>query len=289
MKSSDNGKVLKQDLSREAKFSGVYMMWLLFREKCESPPAAALREKLKEKFGGVDVVTDSALSAFALTEHVVAYEGGQKVPTQLIITECAPVKEPFGDAIARSQFWDCPGGAELLDSCSWQVMIGDFMAGGLPALERADILSDWLELALELFPACEAVFFQASGKLLTAEKARENPYSGPLRFVWGGVNARLFNIEGADEMVVDTLGLYAMGLADVQYHFHSLDPNAVVHHAYNTAIYQFENNAPIQSGHTIEGAEPGSRWKCRYERSLIQPSRDVLDIAAGEFAAGRRE
>ena len=288
METPDNGKVFKQDLSQEAKFSGVYAISLLFREKCGKPSTDALLEKLKTKFGGVDLVSDSALSAFALTEHLVTYNEGQRVPSQLLITECAPVKKPFGDAIARTQFWNCQNGVELLDSCPWQVMIGDFMAAGLPALERADVLSDWLEIALELYPTCEAVFFQASGKLLTADKARENPYSGSLRLIWGGVNARLFNIEGAGDMVVDTLGLYALGLPDVQYHFRILDPNDVVHHANNTAIYQLENNVPIESGHTIEGIEPGSRWRCQYENSLIQPARVVLDVAAGEFAAGNR-
>jgi hypothetical protein len=286
----DNGKSLTQDLTQEAQFSGVYNLTLLFQKKSKGPSDKVLLEKLKEKFGGVDVVmAESLLSSFALTDHWVEYEGGQKVPSQLIITECSPVKEPLGDAIARTQFWDCPDGVELLDSCPWQVMIGDFMARGLSVLERAAILSDWLEVALELFPACAAVYFNPSGKLLTAEAARKNPYSGPSRFIHGGVNARFFNIQDSDDKVVDTLGLYALGLPDVQYHFHTLDPNVVVRHAYNTAIYQFENDAPIESGHTIEGVEEGSLWRCRYEQSLIQPVRDVLDVAAGEFAAGTRE
>lgn len=69
--------------------------------------------------------------------------------------------------------------------------------------------------ALELYPTCEAVFVQASGKLLIADKARKNPYSGPLRFILGGINAWFFNIECAGDMVVDTLGLYTLGLPDV--------------------------------------------------------------------------
>jgi hypothetical protein len=78
------------------------------------------------------------------------------------------------------------------------------------------------------------------------------------------------------------------GVPDVQYHFHGLDPNEIVHHAKNTAIYQFENNAPIDSGHTIEGVSPGSEWMCQYESALIQPMRDVLDVEAGKYASGNR-
>ncbi len=282
--------ILRQDLSEKASHSGVYMMWLLFREKVPMPSAATLLEKLQTRFGAVDIVSGKGgIASFALTNHPVTYADGQQVPSQVMLTECTPVKEPLGDTIARTQFWDCPNGVELLDSCHWQVMASDFLARGLPPLERADILADWLEIVLELFPHCVAVYFAPSGKLLTPESVRENPYSGPLRFFHGGVNVRFFNIQGTTDMLVDSLGMYALGLPDVQYHFHGLDPNEVVLHAYNTALYQFENDAPIESGHTIGGIEPESKWRCRYERALIQPDRDVLDIAAGECASGNRE
>lgn len=285
----DNNETLKQDLNQEAEYSGVYNITLLFQNKIDMPEYNIFLNKLIEKFNAVDIVSKSKLFAFALSKHCVEYKDGEKVPSQLLITQCDPVKKPIADNIFRTQFWDCPNGVELLDSCSFQIMLSDFMAKGLPPLERADILSDWLEIALELFPTCTAVYFNKSGKLLTAMDARKNPYSGSRRFIHGGVNARFFNIQNSENSVVDTLGLYALGLPDMQYHFHSMDPNVVVRHAYNMAIYQFENNAPIKSGETVEGVEDGTKWKCQYEHSLIQPVRGVLDVAVGEFAAGNRK
>lgn len=280
---------LKQDLTEQAHYSGVYMIWLLFQEKAENPSLSALTDKLSQKFGKVDVVSgEGGLRSFALTEHLVTYKNGGQAPSQVMLSECSEIKKPFGDAIARTQFWNCPNGVELMDSCSWQVMVSDFLAGGLDALERADVLSDWLEICLELFPACTVVYFGPSCKLLTAQNARENPYTGPLRFMHGGVNARFFNIQGSDNMLVDTLGMYALGLPDMQYYFHGVDPNIVVRHAYNTAIYQFQNGAPIQPGDTIDGDIPGSKWSCQYEKSLIQPARNVLNVDMGERAAGNR-
>ena len=291
MEPADNKNFIAQDLRKEGKFSGVLPVSLLFHEPCELPATDILLEKLKEKFGHVDVVAKSSLSSFALTDHCVTYKDGKKAPPQVMISQLNPVKESLGDTIVRSQFWDCPNGVELLDSCPWQVMICDFMDAGLPVLERTNILADLLEVALELFPTCTAVFSHLSGKLLTMEDARKNPYSGPVRYFHFGVNARLFNVQGGggeSEMIVDTLGLYVLGIPDMQYHFRDLDPNAVVNHAYNTAIYQFENDSPIESGHTIDGFEPGSRWKCQYEHSLVQPVRHVLDVSIGDFAAGGR-
>lgn len=78
-----------------------------------------------------------------------------------------------------------------------------------------------------------------------------------------------------------------------RHHFHGMDPNLVVNHAYNVASYILENDNPIEDGETIDGVEDGAmiceiQWKCQYEDALIQPSRGVLDINMGEYASGNR-
>ena len=126
------------------------------------------------------------------------------------------------------------------------------------------------------------------------DQVLSNPCDGDDRFIYWGVNVRFFNIEGTSDAVVDTLGLYAIGLTDVQYHFHGLDLNAVVNHAYNVASYIFENDVPVKDGETIDGIfengiDRSVQWPCHYEMSLIQPRREVMDICPGEFASGNRE
>lgn len=80
------------------------------------------------------------------------------------------------------------------------------------------------------------------------------------------VNVR-FNIQNSKNHIIDSLGLFALGLPDVQVHFHDKEPNALVNHVYNIASYQLANDVPIKNGETI----------------------DVLDICPGEYAAGNRE
>ena len=95
-------------------------------------------------------------------------------------------------------------------------------------------------------------------------------------------------------MIVDTLFFYTFGAADVQVHFHDLDPNAVVNYVYNIASYQFDNDFPIKSGETVDGLDENGKtswdiqWKAQYEDSLIQPVRTVLDVNCGQYAAGYR-
>ena len=94
-------------------------------------------------------------------------------------------------------------------------------------------------------------------------------------------------------MLIDSLGMSTLFLPDVQYHFHGLNPNDVVNHAYNVLSYIYDNDNPIEDGNTIAGITDGNmnsdiKWKVQYEDSLIQPIREVIDINMGEYASGNR-
>ena len=49
-------------------------------------------------------------------------------------------------------------------------------------------------------------------------------------------------------MLVDTVGMSTLFLPDLQYHFHSMDPNWVVNHAYNVASYILATTTPLRMG-----------------------------------------
>jgi hypothetical protein len=88
---------------------------------------------------------------------------------------------------------------------------------------------------------------------------------------------------------MDTLGLAALGLPDLQCHFHGLEVNEVAGLLYNTAWYVFENGDVIEDGQTVDGVD-GHRWRCQHEVALVPPEREVLDINPGpRYAAGPRE
>lgn len=273
-------------------------MVLLFEEKGERPSSKLFYEKLKGRGYEVNAQwesNDAKAHLFYLPEYKVDFDDAKGVPYQLMLMDFSPVEKPRGDELTRSQFWQTPNGAELLDSCRWQVFIGDLMSSTHPAKVRTQILSDWLEIALELFPDCKGVWFEGSRNVMTAESLRNNPYKGIERIFHGAVNARFFRVGDTEDMVVDTLGLHVFGVPDVQFHFHGLDPNHVVRLATDIGMYQLNNDIPIKDGETVDGLDAdGSyrqdiRWKCRYEVSLIEPKREVLDISAGDFAAGNRD
>jgi hypothetical protein len=81
-------------------------------------------------------------------------------------------------------------------------------------------------------------------------------------------------------LLMDTRGLNEIGLHDLQCHFHDCDPNDVSNLLFNTAVYIFENGC-IESGNTVAGIKPDSKWACQFEDSLLEPKRELLDLNPG--------
>ena len=210
-----------------------------------------------------------------------------------MVTNCEKIDKPVLDDFERSQVWDCPNVDELLDECQYRVFATDMLASGLEPKERADMLVKYVDALLELYPSCKAVVFGPARKFLSRETIENHPDKEVTRFIYYAVNVRYFSIQGTDDMMVDSLGMSTLFYPDVQYHFHGMNPDDVVLHAYNVLYYIFVNDNPIGDGETIAGQENGElnsniQWKVQYEDSLIQPVRAVIDINMGEYASGTR-
>ena len=282
---------------------GVFMVQLLMKDKCETPSAERMAEVLSQHIGKVEAAEPSGqvaeamtdIAVFAAMEHLGSFSGGQKLPVQVSVMPCEQFYPEKIDEMKRSQMWDCLQDRDrILTECRYCVFANDILCGALDSLERADFDMDYLEALLELYPTCEAVYSLNSGKLILADTIRGRAAEGLDRFVRYIVNARFFNISGTNDHVVDTLGLSLLYVEDLQYHFHGMDPNWVVGHAYNVASYILANRRPIKDGDTIDGVVDGRldqslQWRCRFEDAMIGPARSVLDIYMNEYAAGDRQ
>ena len=252
---------------------GPYLIQMLFKEPVDMPDKDEMTAVMEKHIGAVECFCrDKKMAGFAALGHIAEFQDGFLV----------------------RQMWDCQEDRDrIFRECRYQVVATDMLAAALPALERANLDADFVEALAELYPTCEAFYFQNCGKLLLAEDVRSHQIEGPDRFIRFGVNVRFFNIEGTEDMLIDTVGMSTLFLPDLQYHFHGMDPNWVVNHAYNAASYILEHDNSIQDGETIDGIEDGQlsrqiQWTCWYEDALIQPPRGVLDIHMGKYASGKR-
>ena len=283
-----------QDLSQSQRAGMVFMIQLLMKEPVKMPDKEHMISVMRQHLSEVECFAyDEKSAGFAASKYEVKFKEGN-VPPQLMITECVKFDGSKIEAFERSQMWDCENSDQILEDCHYHVLATDMLAAGLSAKERAELDMDFLEAVVALYPECEAVYFPTSGKMFAADDVRNHQIPREDRFIYFGVNVRFFNIQGTNDMLVDTLGMSTLFLPDIQYHFHDMEPNWVVNHAYNIASYIFGNDNPIHSGDVIDGIMDGKmsmdiQWKCQYENALIQPAREVLDINMGEYAAGRRE
>jgi len=163
------------------------------------------------------------------------------------------------------------------------------MAQSLPPADRVMLFHGLLQAFVELTNP-HAIVFKHSQQVVAPETYLVSCDEPPIQR-HGAVNVRFFRVSNSDtdDMVMDTRGLDEIGLHDLQCHFRELDPNDVSAVLYNTAFYIVENGPVIESGHTIPGTGPDSKWRCRFENSLLDPQRELLDLNPGPpYAAGHR-
>lgn len=294
---NQNNKVLSQNLDDKAPEQQLLMAQLLFVQKPQQADSKKLQAALEKLVGAVNNISENPeLPMFAVEKFKAEFQDSTQ-PVSVLADYIGPHDFSIGlDDLTRSQFWDVRDGEELMGACGYAVETFSMLAGGLHYKDQAELFLAQIEAGLECYPDCKAIYIPHSGKLtLPAYFYEGKKYGMKQNFIRTAVNARFFRVNDSEDMVVDTLGLHAFGGADVQMHFHGMDPNHAVEYLYNIASYQFESEFAVASGDTIDGIDGNGRiqpyiqWRTQYEDSLIQPVRTVLDISCGEFAAGIRK
>lgn len=285
----------RQDLHGEsAAVGGPFLIQLLFKEPVAMPDKEKMIAVMERHTGRTECFChDEKTAGLAAWDHIASFQDGQ-VPVQFLIMGCTRFEGEGFDEFLMSQMWECRQDRErIVQECSYQVVAADMLASALASRQRANLDADFLDALAELYPDCEAFYFQNCGKLLLAEDVRTHQIEGTDRFIRFGVNVRFFRIQDSEDMIIDTVGMSTLFLPDLQYHFHGINPNWVVNHARNLASYILAHDNPILDGETVDGVQNGQmsrnvQWKCHYEEALIQPAREVLDIHMGDNASGNR-
>lgn len=248
-----------------------------------------LLENLKKYCGNVKLASnqDNNIS-FAFMDHILEYKNAS-VPVSIVITiiDQKPQREKLKKSLEQS--WSLSN-KESIEECKYRVLVTDIMAIGLEYTKRIEIFQKALYAIVELMP-CEGIHFHLTEQVISREDYLENnPLNDDYDLLFGMLNVRLFNIDGKkDEYLMDTLGLSAVGLCDLQCHFKNLDPNEVSNILYSYGYYIFDHQDAAEDMTAIEGINKGEEWKCQHEVSLVAPERVVLDINPGkEFSSENR-
>jgi hypothetical protein len=275
-------------------YSGAYPIVLRARDPILLDETV-LRAALAARLGKVRPAGNpeqGGLRLYFLEDYPVQFKEGS-IPAQLalVVPEPRPPQDQQPPSIeqALQQSWSFREAREVFGECRHSLLLTNMMSSPLPHDIRRRIIANGLLAVLES-AAVDLINWSPTQQMLAPADLRRR-YAEAQELanpVYGFLNVRFFKIGDSEgDMVMDTLGLSALGLTDFQIHYRQLEPDPVAQFLYNLGAYAFEKGDVIEDGHTVEG--PGGRWICRREASLVEPQREVLDIDPGPpFAAGNR-
>jgi hypothetical protein len=170
---------------------------------------------------------------------------------------------------ALDQTWDWEDCKKVLGRCWYKVTVGDITGSRLPYAKRLGLLTAVATACVEVTNPL-VCHWKGAGCLVQPSRLGERMSKAS--------NVRLFNVGIGTEHLMDTLGLAAIGLPDVQCAFSNLDPSWVAGWMYGVATYLFERGDVINDGDVIPAPVAGEHWTCTHEVSRVPPSRTVLNV-----------
>lgn len=256
-------------------FAGSYRVTLLF-EEAPRVEALALAKSFAEVLGETEVVRDQGSEVlFAFQDHKLS--GGGPARFSLTTEDIGPKADIMETYL--SQTWSWPEGQDLLGRVFHQVTLADHISDGMAYQQRLALFQVALySLVDDLKPI--GLQWHETGQLIDPKVYLDNvPGQDDYDLLYGPINVRYYSVKGdEDKKLMDTLGLAALGLVDIQCYFAGFDIEEMADTLYKYGSYVFWNGDVIKDGHTIEGLEAYEKWGARHEISQLEPRRAVLNI-----------
>ena len=259
-------------------FADSYWIELLFNQ-LPALKLNALDARLRSEVHGEVAVKvtgpNDGIVSVAFPDHLVSISNGESEPVKLpalinIVWNDSRIK--LGDyKAALDQTWEWDGAQNVLGGCKYMMLIGDLTCSRLSYPDRFRLVSSVAVACTELAKPL-ACYWKEAGCLVEPAHLAEQ-----LARV---CNVRLFNVGGGDHFM-DTLGLAAIGLPDVELEFSNLDPSWVAGWLHGASRYLFEQGGVIQDGDVIPAPVAGEHWDCEHTFASVEPKRTVIRVSPG--------
>lgn len=238
-----------------------------------------LQALLAGRFGSVEPVeTESDVTLFALHDLPMGDVEGQRMPCTVSFV---PVDELDREALlaSLSQTWDWPDARELaLSAVGSHVVLPPMSSAWLDYKTRLDLLHCGVSALLDQTDPL-ALHWPQSQRVVAPEAYRVARGDRADR-LYPQANVRMFRVQQGQpgELFMDTLGLFSLGLPDLQVRFAGEEPGEIAGQLFYLARYVYEHGDVIQDGHTVQGGPASSSWRCHHASSSIGPDRPVLEL-----------
>jgi hypothetical protein len=208
--------------------------------------------------------------------HAVKFADGEgKAITAVVVAHDRPISQKeFEAAVQQTWTWPREDAIGRIARSRVRLVIMDLMSLGQPYKTRLGLVHE-VARAVARTTRPEVGYWHPAGWMVAPENVTTDPLDTAM-------NVRLFNVDGPDgPHVMDTLGLGAIGVPDIQCHFKDLEAGRIAGLLQNLGRYVFEKGDVIEDGHTVQGHEPTDKWKCRHEWAIVEPRRIVIDVNPG--------
>ncbi len=266
-----------QDLQTQQGARAPYIIQALL-ERPVVPDKKRLLVAMRRYCGRVEPLTPhpDALG-FVLPEHTSTYDG-KKVPLQHIVAPAPqfPPQEQLEASLKQTWEWD--KAQETVKRCKSALILSDMMGAGLERDERMELFYGFVRAVLDEAPVL-ALHWLPSQRIVDP-RAFMNALHQERTLLAATVNVRMFakSPDEAEERLMDTVGLAAFGLPDLQCRFKDRDPGKVAALLYNLAHYVFEHGDVLGDGLTVPGIEENEQWPVKRGASAVAPSRQVVEL-----------
>jgi hypothetical protein len=248
----------------------------------EQPPALdleRLRTPLAKRFGSVELVaTEEDVAVFALHDLPAVDIEGERAPCTLSFLS---VHEPDRETLeaSLSQTWDWSEAREVAASAVGSHIVMPMMSWAeLDYKTRLDLvhrgvsgLLDQTDPVALHWPQCQRVVAPHGYRHARADGANR---------LYPQANVRIFRVEEGQpgELFMDTLGLFSLGLPDLQIRFTGVEPDQIAAQLFSIALYVYEHGDVIKDGDTVQGVPASASWVCNHASSSIAPDRPMLEL-----------
>jgi hypothetical protein len=201
------------------------------------------------------------------------------VPVQVVMA-VTPGQLPADQAMATlKQTWDWGEAKDLLAKHQAVVTVSDLLASALPYKSRLGFFQNVLCGILELLTPL-AIRWRPSGKFVSPKALLAALEPGPKRdAIRGAVNVRRSIVKAAGGVVLDTLGLGALGLPDFEVALGDRMPAPFELVLKSVARYEYDLGDVIADGKTIKGGTES--FRLNRGTSSTEPKREVFILTPG--------
>jgi hypothetical protein len=243
--------------------------------------------KLRDRCGAASAMDPSSgggLNFFFPDLRVPFKEG--TAPVQIALTVHPGPLPPEQAQASLKQTWDWAEAKDALARHQAHVAVSDLLGHGLPYKSRLGFFQNVLCGILELMKPV-AIRWRASQKLVNPPALLKALDPGETRDpIKGAVNVRRTLVKSAGGVVMDTLGLGALGLPDFEISLGERMPPLFDAMLRSLARYEYDLGDVIAEGRTVKGG--GEAFRCERGTSSVEPTRDVFVLKLGKPAGPNR-